>query len=446
MYYLITSSILIICTILTSTFGAFGQTRISVIDSSATTGYLFNSKNQQSLISLIKNNEMALRAMDFSTSEHLLETGVLKSEISRSGPQSYVPLSNSLGEDSIATFSGIQMFVYPPADEFYLDLDGITRILVVEKANPENPSEYKIYEIILAKKYPGMKKYVLVGSVAFDQLSNGNKFIVFEELESSKLTTLLTEPNHLWQRWSMDCKTKLEDIEFYIKVPGLSWNSDCHPDFNFGVYSELLPERIKQENVWYHKSFWPYSASPASDALSDLKRVFGDVNIEGQEGTPSHPLASVTGEDSIVVVNGEVQAVYPEPDFYAYWMDVTPSKAWLVYALDHNKGEPKKELRRIVFITSFEGNDIPLADYDVDYVDETAEVQTRYNQAIEKTGIPLEASLATDWMKNLESEMKKSQVFMTNSKSDLKKLNKTYFELKLLGLGGEYKGFVREEW
>src|SRR6218665_804045 len=95
----------ILCFVLLITQNGFSQKRITVIDSSATTGYLFDNKNPQSLISLVKNNRMVFRSMDYTTSEDLLSLGVLKSEVYKRGKQSDIPLANSYGEDSMITIN-----------------------------------------------------------------------------------------------------------------------------------------------------------------------------------------------------------------------------------------------------------------------------------------------------------------------------------------------------
>jgi len=432
----------ILCFVLLITQNGFSQKRITVIDSSATTGYLFDNKNPQSLISLVKNNRMVFRSMDYTTSEDLLSFGVLKSEVYKRGKQSDIPLANSYGEDSMITINGYTQFVYPPADQFYVDLHQITRFIIVENKTSENSNNYQIEEIILAKKYPGMKQYVLVGSIPFDQFINGNKYIYFEQMESETLNTLLNDKNQLWNRWSTDCIKTFdnEDFDYYVEIPGLTWNSKFHPNYYFSTFDELQPDMVEVRGYWFQNYNWPFTISSADNYLEDMQKAFGTSKIEGREWPQSnYPLINVFGEDSVVIIDGETQFVYPEQEFTPYWIDAKPDKAWKIYAINHNNGQPKKELRRIVFTIKENGQDVILADYDCKQSEEHLE----YTHMLENLKISFETSLETDWMQNLQSEKEKGQTFLLERKSDVKKLNKIYFELKLLGLGDfGYYGYV----
>lgn len=421
--------LLILFTAVGSVFHSFAQMRITVIDASASNKLLFDKSNPESLLSLVENNQIGFRKMDYSTSLMLLEKGLLDSKVTQRGPQSDIPLANVFGYDSMVNINGYEQFVYPPADEYYVDLNGVSRLLVVENLVEGN---YVPTEIVMAKKYPGIDKYVLTGSIYYGDLTNGNMLFYAEELDPRSMEKLVNDEDQLWKTWAKDCfeiePVGEEQLLFAKPVDGLTWNSQFHPFQQMDFYGMLQEDRIYSDNYWSREYTWPFTAEFVPNTMSYLKDYYGkDVRIEGLEWL-SYPLTNTYGEDSIIVVDGETVVVMGEPDMDPYYIGITPEKTFLLYGID--PVNHKKSLRRMVFTFNKNGKQAVLADYNCS----VNEYQEYYNSLISALNIAFEKDTQSDWMTTLNDEKAKGRQISLSDKKALKKMKKEYLELEVLGI------------
>ncbi len=396
------------------------QQRITVIDKNGENGFLFDEKNPQSLVSLFNSNQLPFKPMNILTSERLSTEGFLKNAPVKYGRQSDVALANIYGEDSIALIDGVLQYVYPMPDRYFTDLEGISRLLIYEHQNEK--TEWVIDSIGYAKKYTdgstlittSKGKYELVGSIDFKAIDL--EYDLFYVEQSAAFQQLMT--NGFWT----ELRTKQLAENPVNTTPLLNWHSIMSVEYYAFTFNELQEDR-PFDQWWSKRDFnWPIAFNGIkNNLLSEYEEVFGKGKVHGILDTESDwPLANIDGEDSMIITNGVLQYVYPEPDFHVSWIDVEPTKAWLIYSVSAEAVNPVNELKRIVF-TKGEDN-ILLADFDCT----DSRVTEFYLELLQKAGIQLQIPVSENWKIALLKAQTNGKKYSTSKKGDLKRLENEF--------------------
>lgn len=395
----------------------FAQQRITVIDKSAENVFLFDEQNPQSLIGLFNRNSLPFNPMSPNTSIRLANKGWMENKPFKIVRQSNVALTDSDGEDSMAVLNGVLQFVYPMPDLYYTDLHTISRILLYEHDTIMNGKKhYLIDSIGYAKKYAPDTKYELVGTIDFEAINNDYQLYYVEQLPFASFQQLMAGD------FLSQIKINQVEVNPIQTRPVLNWNSGLSENYYSTIFDILQPDRPRIY-YWNNRDFlWPINGSEIiKNSLTDLEKHYGKGNVYGFLQEESNiPLATIDGEDSIINFNGLQLFVYPEPIFYPSWIDVQPTKAWLVYSVSSESLAPKNHLAGIIF-TQGEENKL-LADFN--YSDPRA--SELYYKLLEDAGIALEVPVKENWKTALLKARIEAKHYSVSKKSDVKRLTKEF--------------------
>jgi hypothetical protein len=394
----------------------FAQQRITVIDKSAENALLFDEQNPQSLVGLFNRNSLPFNPMSLTTSIRLMEKGLLENASLRYGRQSNYALANADGEDSMAVINGVLQFVYPMPDIYYTDFHDISRILLYEHDTISNgKQEYLIDSIGYAKKYDSKGKYELAGTIDFKTIDNTCELFYIEQLSTASFQQLISDGFWLQLKSSQLAQSPVQT------KPILNWDSGLSKDYYSFIFDILQPNRPRH-GYWNNRDFhWPISSGGIiNNRLSDLEKHYGKSSVHGIPDRESDiPLANIYGEDSMIIQNGVMQFVYPEPEFHVSWIDVQPTKAWLIYSVSSESLVPKNWVARIVF-TQGEENKL-LADFNC-----SDSRISKYSKFLEDTGIQLEVPVQENWKMALLKARLAGKNYSVSKKGDIKKLAKEF--------------------
>ncbi|MCC6700490.1 MAG: hypothetical protein IT221_03145, partial [Fluviicola sp.] len=310
------------------TWGAVAQTRIHYIEKSEQTQVLFDEESPYSLFAILQNNQFCFEGMSMEAEERILAKFPTIQFSYRYGPQSDIPLTDDFGEPIENVLpDGTYTFIYPEPDHFFIDLNEITGILVLDSLNAS--SVYVPYLIAFTKKY-GEQQAEIVASKSFAAFSDmdGYKIIdsYFQNDKNACIEILLSD--------IQTYQTKIQEKDLTN-----ARNYEGSPFILFGRFSPnktgehewkyKLPANCKDEFI--HEFNWPFRnlnwKKINRDSLWEAPSTIKKMGIES-----TIPLINSYGEDSLIYMpDGAVFYAYPPRDSIFYWISSPITNCYVLY-------------------------------------------------------------------------------------------------------------------
>ncbi len=327
-----------------------------VIDSSEKTMDIFDYDDPRSFVSVLLWNYNYLSYFD--------KTGIQPTDLEQLtkeqraelipyvGPQSADPVVNNdrqspgygdyLIEEDPET--GDLSFVYPPRDTVFVDLKGITR-MVLEYEEGKEPLLGRITRVTLSKKYA--REYVPVVQFEGNEILNLNGFQFFTEILPQDVTESKSSAEKSYWR-QLEDSSKINSDDYYLDLDFFPMSSL----FSLWTGMEVLPQCMlaadPREEPYYALyddpnrfpfDFW-YGESlfDRYDFLEELRADFDSLEYdEYQSDVPLldyDPDSPNFGEYLTVTdSSGIVYFLYPAPEIDFHWVHFTPSKSYAIASL-----------------------------------------------------------------------------------------------------------------